>query len=134
MMKIFIKLLCINLIILSFSCSRTDGVFAVKRFTDGSYRKVGSHFDIDSKEEVHWSVIFRKANKRRDLGIVVQAKGISWADVLNEVDYIDIDKPAIHGIFSDFPSGDYRIMIFDLKNNKIMLTQEFLVYEDEDEF
>ena len=134
MMKIFIKLLCINLIILLVSCSRGDGVFTVKRFTDGSYRKVVSHFEIDTKEEVHWSVIFKKTSKRRDLGVVVSAKGISWAEVFSETDYIDIDKSTIHGTIYDFPPGDYRIMIFDLKSNKIILTQEFLVYEDEDEF
>jgi hypothetical protein len=135
-MKNFIKVLSVLLIVVLFSCSKEVPVFAIKRFDDKSYHKVTSNFEIASKEKILWSLVFKEVKKRKDFQIIVLADKLSWVDVFTQTDYIDIEKPALLGVISDLPPGDYKIMILDTKdNNNIMLSQEFLVYkENEDGF
>jgi hypothetical protein len=124
------------LIGLLFSCSTEVPVFAIKRFTDESYRRVSSNFELNSKEKIQWCLAFKEVRKRRDFAIVVLTNKLSWVDVFTQKDYIDIDKPALLGVISDLPPGDYKIVFFDLKNsNDLTFSQEFLVYKgDEDGF
>jgi hypothetical protein len=127
-MRNFIKVLSILLVILLLSCSRIEGDFAIRSSIDDSYRKVPLNFEISSQDEVHWAAVFRKIKKRTYIGVTVLTRNLSWVDVYSYRDYIDTDKPAIHGIISDLPPGDYKMMIFDLKDNHVILAQEFLVY------
>ena len=130
-MKNFIKALSLILIILLFSCSQEEPVFAVKRYTDDSYRRVMTHLEVNSQEKVNWSAVFKKAKKRINLGIIVSKREISWIEVYSQSDYVDANKRAVHGIIFDLPPGDYKIMIFNLKNNRELISQEFLVFEDD---
>ena len=131
--KSFAKVLSVLLIVLLFSCSAEVPVFAIKRFSDESYRKVTSNFEMGSKEEVHWSFVFKKIKKQKNFRIFVLANQLSWVDVLIQTDYIDIEKPAIHGVISDLPPGDYKIVLVNLKKAQdVLFEQEFLVYEDAD--
>ncbi len=115
--------------ITSLSCGRIDGEFAVKRSQDEVYHRITKPLEFSSDEEAKWAFVTKKTRKRRDLGIAVLKKELGWIEVKTWSDYIDIEKPVIHGEIRDYPPGDYRIMILDFKrNNRIVGTIDFLVY------
>ncbi len=117
------------------SCGSDSGDFAVKRLQDDSFRRIKGRLYVDESESVNWTYVFRKPQREREIGILIQKQEVGWIDVLFRNDNVGVEKKALHGVISDLLEGDYRLALLDIKRDgKIIAELEFTVYSDREKY
>lgn len=121
----------VMLLLLFVSCGRLEGEFALRRFSDDVFRKAGGSFECRVTEEVQWAYVLKKADRRRDIGVVIQKKEIGWVEVKTRTDYIGLEKRAVHGLINGYGPGEYQIVILDVSDdNSVLGRLKFFVYDE----
>lgn len=119
--------------ILISSCGSPVGQFAFKRPSDDVYRKPVQQQETNSAEELQWVCTFDSIFLRREISVIVQQEDVTWTEIAAWPDYLSSEKLSVFGTADGYPPGKYKIVIIENKTGTSMASQEFVVYEDENE-
>ena len=113
------------------ACSKPDGNFAFRSGVDRRYRILQGEPEFRKGQKIDWVFQLKKGHGLKKLDVMIQKKGIVWAEV--ESRSVDVNKQNrnIFGTLNDLDPGSYKIIVFE--KDRVIKEISFNVYRDDDE-